>query len=216
MPIAVDPNWTADTYKASTTGTSLTYAAHDVSGTNRVMMVTGQFDQFADGGITFNSDALTVLSTSTGTTYAKHMWRLVAPDLGANNVVITVPLSEFLGSAEISFTGAHQTQTTAAETNTQTTATSITQDLTTTADGSMVLSYLVKGNAATPTEGQGTFASYQSVNPNNHATHYIIKAIAGAQTMSWSWAGSTTADEGIYEILAAAATVSNHWLLTGV
>lgn len=215
MAIAVDPNFVDNTYKANTTGTSLIYAAHNVSGNNRLMMINAYSAQVPT--ITFNGDAASLLTPTTGTQYGSRMFRLINPDLGANNIEMTVALSEAIGSFEISFTGAKQDQTGYAGENTDAASTTaLSRDITTTADGSMIVSYLVVG---------GTSGGY-APNVGTHYTDcissadlagaYYLKATAGTQTISWSWTGSNPADLGIWEVLAAAEGIEGFSEINGV
>ena len=212
--IAVDPNFTTYTHFAVATAESVTFAAHNVSGANRIMVI-GAFDysgqQIADVTVTFNADSATRIISSQ-TNQANGLWRLINPDTGANNVVISHAISSAIAGWEISFTGADQTQTTPGTGSANAASgTSVSTSVTTTADNSFVIDVISVDTAdEVPglVEGQGTqFVDFEpATNGNRMAGHYILKETAGAQTMSWSWATSGSNGVRAMEILVGPDT----------
>lgn len=101
---------------ASTIGTSvssLTFA-HTCTGSNRLLIVGVSYGDATDtvSGVTYNSVAMTSVASANqaGAQVTAHIWRLIAPDTGANNVIITFTgtVTEAVGGA-MSFTGVDQT-----------------------------------------------------------------------------------------------------------
>lgn len=91
--------------------TSLTFA-HTCTGADRLLLVTAANAIIADvSGVTYGGVAMTyVADILRGDTIRIHLFRLIAPATGANDVIITLVsgATAIVGGSQ-SFTGAHQT-----------------------------------------------------------------------------------------------------------
>ena len=119
-------------FDAATTGTaanagSLTFS-HSVgaAGTNRLLIVAVSIDNRTVSGVTYNGVAMTSVGSATNGKQISHMWRLIAPATGANNVVVTLSGGgDDIIAVATSYTGVDQTTplgTPATATGTSTTA----------------------------------------------------------------------------------------------
>lgn len=111
--VVTNPFRLGDTSSSSATNqSSLTYA-HDVSGTDKVLVVTIQHRGSSVrtvSSVTYNGDPLTqkgVCVNANGNEKAE-IWGLINPDDGTNNIVITMSGAANIGSSAITFVGADQ------------------------------------------------------------------------------------------------------------
>jgi hypothetical protein len=93
-------------------GTSNTFA-HTVAGSDRVLyvFVTTRFSDTVTA-VTYNGDALSQIATvnnSPDNLVSACVWRLIAPDTGTNNVVVTFSAARTGECTAVSLTGVHQT-----------------------------------------------------------------------------------------------------------
>lgn len=119
-------------FDAATTGTaagagSLTFS-HSVGagGADRLLVVAVSIDNRTVTGVTYGGTAMTSVGSATNGAQVSHMWRLIAPATGANNVVVTLSGGGTdIVAVATSYTGVDQTTplgTAATATGTSTTA----------------------------------------------------------------------------------------------
>lgn len=152
MAIAYDNSFNAS-YGGSS-GTSKTFSYTVGSGSDRMLFVNVHTDSNVVTGVTYNGVAMTkVLGFATD--FYNTIWALVAPATGANNVVITCSSSVNIIPMAISYSGCDQNTPTI--TNSGTTASStITVNVTTTADNSWLMGFQRKNAGGAVTAGANT------------------------------------------------------------
>ena len=142
------------------TGTSLTIA-HTTSGVNRLLLVGVQNGNEVTAnltGITYNGVAMTEQDTEMHKTgnYFTHLFYLIAPDTGTNNIVISFAASTPGAWANnASYTGVAQTGFPDAASTTAKVATSVNHSVTTIADNAWTAMYGTTDgvNITTATDG---------------------------------------------------------------
>ncbi len=85
--------------------------SHTCSGANRILFVTTYNNDTASSitGVTYNGVGMTLLAQSTHNNIRNVTWYLIAPDSGANNVIVTASNgSGSIGGSSASYTGALQ------------------------------------------------------------------------------------------------------------
>src|SRR3990167_2459958 len=180
--------------KAKTTGTTLTFAYDVGSSTNRVLLVAvvvnGPTTELA--GVTYNGDAMTLKISKGDNCCATAIYSLDDPDVGSNNVVITVNSSIIILGTAVSYDDAGTVTTTqSAGSPDSPPALSIT----TTANNSMVVDNvgLFVELLVAPDGSQSLIQTDASGN-NSQGVSDILKVTAGAQTMGWSTSGAAQDD----------------------
>ena len=185
-------------FDAATTGTAanattLTFS-HTVgaAGADRLLIVAVSIDNRAVSGVTYNAVAMTSVGSATAPDgkQISHMWQLVAPATGANNVVVTCSNNGVdIVAVATSYTLVDQTTplgTAATATGTSTTA-SVTV---TSATGELVVDS-VSSNLGTLTVGAGQTARGNGVAGDNQGG---LSEEAGAASVVMSWTiGSSSA-----------------------
>ena len=183
-------------FDAATTGTAanattLTFS-HTVgaAGADRLLIVAVSIDNRAVSGVTYNAVAMTSVGSAQQGKQISHMWQLVAPATGANNVVVTCSNNGVdIVAVATSYTLVDQTTplgTAATATGTSTTA-SVTV---TSATGELVVDS-VSSNLGTLTVGAGQTARGNGVAGDNQGG---LSEEAGAASVVMSWTiGSSSA-----------------------
>lgn len=108
MPIAYDNSSKGD----QGSGATLTFSHTTGSGSNRLLLVQAHIAEGTLNGITYNGVSLTSVANVTGGdmgTTRGVLFRLINPDTGTYNVVITQSSSNSIEGAALSYTGVHQT-----------------------------------------------------------------------------------------------------------
>lgn len=86
--------------------------SHSCTGSNRVLFVfVGQRGTDTVSGVTYAGDAMTSLGavSNADSLVGVSLWRLIAPDTGANDVIVSWPGAKNAVCVSMSFAGAHQT-----------------------------------------------------------------------------------------------------------
>ena len=176
---------------------TLTFSAIVPDAVERCLVVTIHLKSDRTvSSVTFNGDAMTQHAT-VGTAPKVLMFKLVAPDIGTYNVVITLSGASDIVASAVPLVNVDQTTPLdAAETESGTgTAAS---DIVTSAANELVIDALAVNSAAVLTVG----ASQTDIADNVQDTvrgGVSVEAGAASVTMSWSWTGSVA-----YEHLSAA------------
>ena len=158
MAIAFDSQVTT----ASTSGITSKTFSHTTSGSNRILFVIASHPAAQTvTGVTYAGAAMTLVNTRTQTAgnNTVELWYLIAPTIGANNVIITASGSTTIGYGSISFTGASQTSqpnASAVGGNVTTAVTSYAQPVTTTVDSCVSIMGMIAASGATLTAGSNT------------------------------------------------------------
>lgn len=198
-------------------GTSLTWS-HTTSGNNRILFV-GAFDVIGAtsqiAGITYAGVSLTKI---TGSRVAGDrqisLWYLIAPALGANNVVITGSSSVTLDGQAVSYNGVQQSsQPDASNVNTTTVSTSIITSITTVANNCWTVlvakdiaqDTLSAGSGSTlrvNSNGMGLFDSNGSITPPGSTSMTV------ADVSSTSWASAVASFSPFVRTLTNSRTLT--------
>lgn len=159
MAIAYD-NSTASAYSGASS-TTVTWS-HTCSGTDRVLVVGVYTTNDNLSTVTYNGVSCTFIGKIAGTTDYIHLYYLINPASGANNVVATAT-SALLGYGQAtSITGAKQSgQPDASATGANASTTNFTTSVTTVADNSWLVGIVYGGG--TIVAGTGTTFRAQSV-----------------------------------------------------
>jgi hypothetical protein len=187
----------------STFGTSSITISHTTSGTNRLMLVGVSLNN--DGyeevtGVTYNSVALTLVGTVANDDDSRvEIWKLVAPDTGTYDAVVTfsADLLQEGFAGVVTFTGVHQTTPLGNFTS------AIGDGITATVDISSVTGELVFEVLAAEYSTSATVGAGQTERWNIYRTSSIgagsTEPGAATVTMSWTLTGS-----------------GDHWAIYGV
>jgi hypothetical protein len=210
----------AVTYDTGTDGgnasaTSLTYS-HTVTGSDVILFVGVTGDYTSDGvtGVTYNGVAMTLLDKNNGLSNLArwtYLWVLMAPATGAHNVVVSASGSQFIASLAVSYTGTKQTGQPDAHVFDRTAGGTLTSNITTVADNSLIIAYLHDdggngnpGSGATKRVEDAAFNGLNVFIEKNAAT-----TPAGATSIDWTSAGvANAALASIAPAVAAGATPS--------
>jgi hypothetical protein len=208
MAIALDDSSIATPAAAS----SLTWS-HTVSGADRVLSVQvtardGAGTNNEATGVTYNGDAMTRVreDTSNFNTYRSSIWRLIAPDTGTHDVVVT-----FAGSvgivaeaAGVSLTGVDQTTPVCGQggNGANSTFTAIGATVTTTEDNAWIIDVIKKGGDDVP-DADGSQVSLET---SESAGHFAVSRLgpispAGATAVGYTWTNTANA---VYSAVAYA------------
>lgn len=181
----------------NSTAASLTWAHVSVGG-NRTLVVevSTQQDQTISG-ITYNGDALTQAASHTRVTgnLRTEIWYKIAPDLGTNNIIITMSGAAYISATALTIVDTDQTAPVPASTaDADGSSTAPSVAFTTTADNSLIIDSLSTANdPITETPGSGQYVQQEVI---ASATRQIVTSIkprttAGATTMSYTISPST-------------------------
>lgn len=117
--------------------TSLTFS-HTCTGSDLVLFVgvTCSLNDNVVTGVTYNGDAMTLVrkNTPNGTTRWLYLWKLISPDTGTHDVVVSSSENTFIGATSASYTGCDQTTNPEASADDSTTGTGDTSTITTLTD----------------------------------------------------------------------------------
>ena len=199
----------------STAGISITIP-HTTSGTNRLMLVGVSFNN--NGletvtGVTYNSVALTFVGTIRNVDDARvEIWRLIAPDTGTHDVVVTfsADLLQEGFAGVVTFTGVHQT------TPLGTFASAAADGITATVNVSSATGELVFDVLAAEYSTSATVGAGQTQRWNIILTGSIGAGSTepGAATVTMSWTLTAAGDHwaiGGVPIKPAAALALSNW-----
>jgi hypothetical protein len=198
---------THDSSTASATDTSSTFNVTVASNSDR-MLIFGLGHYQGDTGIdgaTYNSDALTLIKNQEGSFNERaSLYGLVAPDTGTNSFVVT-GAGGFTGFGVLSAYGCDQNL----PTNTHGVSDDTSEPLTTTVDGSWVIAAIGAEPAITMTTASGVeVMNEQGASYQNAEMHYVLKATAGSQTMSYSLSYGARSNMALCELEPASAAAS--------
>lgn len=151
-------------------------------------------------GVTYNGDALTLIKNQEGSFNERaSLWGLVNPDTGTNSFVVS-GAGEFTGFGVLSAYGCDQTL----PTNTHGVSNDQSEALTTLNDGSWVIAAIGAEPAITmSTSGGVEIMNEQGQSFQNAEMHYVEKATAGSQTMSYGLAYGARSNMALCELVAA-------------
>jgi len=161
------------------------------------VVCVSQVDPSIVSGVTYNGDALTKVIDRNDADYANcSIWRIVAPDTGTHDIVVSHSNSSTVKVYGVAFTGVDQSSPTGATTGDTGTGTTASKAITTTKNGSVIISTLSRAGASDgsngPTAGTGQTNIADNLFGNSHwgAGTYESKTTVGADTQSWTWTGS--------------------------
>lgn len=163
------------------------------SGANAVLYVGGGSTAgvaAAITGVTYNGDALTQFDDESGTNTRGSVWRLMNPDVGTANVVVTyAAFQDEMGGCSVSLTGvddADPDDTPVASNGNSATDPS---NNVSSASGDLVLDFMIvnHGGAITPDSSQNFFtAEEEEAIGGSTGCGMSGKAGAGTVTMTWT------------------------------
>ncbi len=170
--------------------------SHTCSGSNRILFVSlmhgsGTSDRVS--GVTYNSVAMTRINRATSSNEPCYLYYLIAPDTGANNVVVTLNTATTCRACSSSYTGALQSGVPdSSGTNTQESGNSIQKAITTVLDNCWLVYgvSLADGTAATAT-GSGAVRAQETENCIGDSNG--AKTPAGSYSGGASWTTSSDA-----------------------
>mgnify|MGYP001561318198 CR=1 FL=1 len=212
--------WGQVVFDAAATGTaanaaSLTFA-HTVGagGTNRVLIVGVSIDNRTVTGVTYAGVAMTSVGSVANGAQISHLWRLVNPATGANDVAITLSGggTDIVGCA-ISVTGAHQTSPVGTFASATGTSTAVTVNVTSAADELVVDMASVDAGALTVGAGQDSRCNATAGDNQGGGS---TEAGAGTVTMSWTSTVSSAWATGGVSVKVAAAGASRLRMMQGM
>lgn len=163
MAIAFDAK-SEDYFTGGTSGTTIT-VSHTCTGSDRILLVGAWVGAGTDTitGATYNGVSMTEINAvTTGFTTVKYtkLFYLIAPAIGANNIVVTKSgtNSAYIWIRNASYTGVKQSaQPDSQTTNTASGVTSLGTSTTTVADNSWVIAFTAYDSiASNSTAGSGT------------------------------------------------------------
>jgi hypothetical protein len=175
--------------------TSLTYSHTCTSNNNRFLVVAVWTEQTGDivTGVTYNGVAMTRVATVTQGTQRIHLYILVNPATGTNDVVVSTGSSANIHSVSASYYDAKQSaQPNAFNTNVQASGATLTLQATVTKNGSLLISCAAN-------EGNGISASTGTTNRTGGSGIIRIgdsngKVNRGVRSMVWT-PGNTSQDQ---------------------
>ena len=185
-------------FDAATTGTaanaaSLTFS-HTVGagGVDRFLTVGVSFQNRVVNGVTYAGTAMVSVGTLQNGVARMHLWQLVAPATGANNVVITMSGGgvAIVGIA-VSYTGVHQTTSLGTFASASGNSTAVTVDIAS-AVNDLVIDCVGTDGAGTPTLTVGA-GQTQRGNADAGNTLGAGSTEPGAATVTMSWTRSAAA-----------------------
>lgn len=128
----------------SGTGTSLTVAL-TVSGSNRMLIVMTTTNDSLERitGVTYNGAAMTSVVAQNNSAFSNNvycrMWRLIAPDTGTNNIVVSASASISMSAYGVSLTGVSQVAPEASASGVESNSTPLDFSITTVADNAWII-----------------------------------------------------------------------------
>jgi hypothetical protein len=206
--------------------TSLTFSHTVNSNTNGILIVVvSMVDPNRMSGVTYAGDAMTKVIERNDADYRNcSIWRLVAPDTGANDVVLSFSSSTRTVKAyAASFTGVDQTSPIgASNSNTSATSSAQTVAITTTRNNSVIISVdSVSGDVGVAPHGEGdgqtNIAAVMTGNAHGAGATYEFKTPAGADTQTWANAREawSMASAEIKESPTLTTDLVSYWKLDG-
>lgn len=213
-------NQTVDSERTSVSSVTLSHVVG--SGSNRILVVTVKSRDNSSAtdlpitGITYNGVALTkIRSDMTGdpNRVRTEIWYLVDPASGTHDVVVS-----FTGTVDrtvvsaYSMQGAKTTGVPDANAGSASAGTSVTTNITTVADGAIIIDALYTKDLVSP-EPEGTQIRREAVNVNSNddrtAGSTKKKATAGATSMSWTWTNSDDYAHSVASFAPSTGTPAN-------
>lgn len=185
--------------------------SHTCTGSDRLLMVgiSTEYGGVTPSGVTYNGVAMTqvgsaVINTDSFANAQLHVYRLIAPASGANNIVASFsgPPGD-RGVVGVSFTGVDQTTPLGtAQTGTQNNTSSPSKDCTSGATGDLIVDFqAAHSDLGSATAGSGQTSRAQALGGRD----VICSTEAGAAsvTMSWSVGSSRWFAQMVIPIKAA-------------
>ena len=186
----------------STTDTSITIS-HTTSGSDRLMLVGVSFNNDSYEtvtGVTYNGVVLTLVGTVANSDDSRiEIWRLIAPDIGTHNVVVTFSanLAQEGFAGVVTFTGVDQTTPLGTFSSAENDGTTATVNVSS-AIGELVFGVVATEYASSLTVGAGQ-TEYWKINIDNSFGAGSTEIGAAIVTISWALTGS-----------------GDHWAIGGV
>ena len=198
MAIARDAN-----SNGNASATSLTFS-HTCGGANRLLLVgvTTYGGAAVDivTGITYNGTSLTKIDHQNCNALAPtaHLYYLIAPSTGANNIVISTSLTGLIIGIGASYTGCKQTgQPDGTSKNNTGGATSLSSSITTTADNSWMTAMFTVNNGTSPTASAGSSILVNETGSGQNSNCFLdsngAKTPAGSYSIGLTWTSSNRA-----------------------
>lgn len=195
---------TEDSKTQSATDIASTFNVTVGSNSDRMLILgTGHYQgDSSEPTATYNTDALTVIKHQEGSYDERaSIYGLVAPDTGTNSFVVT-GAGAFTGFGVLSAYGCDQNL----PTNVHGVSNDTSEALTTTVDGSWVIAAIGAEPTITMTTTSGVeVMNQQGASYENAEMHYVLKATAGAQTMSFSLSYGARSNMALCEMKPVAA-----------
>ena len=171
--------------KSTGVGVSSVTLAHTISGSNRMLFVSFMTNNTLDlvTSVTYNGTAMTKLKqqATASAGLLSYVYGLAAPDTGSNNIVISVSAPSLIYTTNASYTGVDQTLPTgtAIDAN-NTTGTTWSEDVVTTADNSWI--FMHGRNPPTQTVTSGNVRATND--PDDGMCGDVIAATAGTNSIA--------------------------------
>lgn len=175
--------------------TSFTWS-HTCSGANRVLVVNIFSADRHPTGVTYNGDSLTQIEAQANFGY-QSTWILVAPDTGANNIVVSFSSSSYCTAQAISLNGANGYSATAEKYEQDNSTNEITTSITLAGTGSWTIenqqSGAGSGSGLVENSSQGKWGQANHGGNDVVAGAYKSHSTSGSKSLSYSlnWTGST-------------------------
>lgn len=199
---------TSSATTGTSTATSLTWS-HVSSGNDRLLLVEVSTEQDKTiTGITYNGDALTQAVAGTRVTgdLRTEIWYRIAPDLGTNNIVISMSAAAYISATALTINSAHQTTPIGITGTADGSSTTPSVAVTTTQVNSILIDSLATENDPTTFTAGANQSIQQSI--ESAATRQIATSVegttsTGSYTMSYTisptgnWAISTVEIKGV-------------------
>lgn len=187
------------------TGVTLTFSVTVDAGNPGLIVIVSREANLT--GVTFNGDAMTQVRTQGGLGNI-YVFKLVNPDVGTHDVVVTGSGGNNTTAAAIPFTGADQSTLTGADNGqiSGSAGTTASTNITTTADGSVVVDIAQITFGTLTANGAQTQVVNQNLNDWVTAGSYKSVPTATATSMSWTIDTARDWTQIVVEVLAAAAT----------
>lgn len=176
--------------------TSFTWS-HTCSGTNRVLVVNVFSSDRHPTGVTYNGDALTQIKAQANYGY-QSTWLLIAPDTGANNIVVSFSSGSYCTAQAISLNGANGYGATVSNYEQDNSTNQITTSITLEEAGSWTIENQQSGKGSsgsglTQNSSQGRWGQATHSGNGVVAGAYKSHSTSGSKSLSYSlnWTGST-------------------------
>ena len=184
MAIAFD-NSTADSHGYTN---SLTFS-HTVAGTDRLLLVGASARGESVTGMTYNGTSMTLLEAANPGNIETTLYYLIAPDTGANNVVITCSGPGSVAAVALSLTGVHQTTTFGTQSEATAGAESLSTSVSSATDELCVDIIGLRSDSVMSADS-GQTERDQANEGTRCGAAMSTEPGASSVTIGWSWSGS--------------------------